>query len=66
MHDKLKLLKPNELHDVNSNLWEEDTSPEELFNYIAETQGGQGFADDSIVGKKAFVDYMNKASESKE
>lgn len=66
VHDKLKLLKPNELHDVNSNLWEEDTSPEELFNYIAETQGGQGFEDNSIVGKKAFVDYMNKASESKD
>jgi hypothetical protein len=66
VHDKLKLLKPNELHDVNSNLWEEDTSPEELFDYISETRGGEGLDDDAIVGKKAFVDYMNKASESKE
>jgi hypothetical protein len=66
VHDKLKLLKPNELHDVNSNLWQEDTSPEELFNYIAETRGGEGLDDDAIVGKKAFVDYMNKASASKD
>ena len=61
IHDKLKLLKPDELYEANSNLHEEGASPEELFDYIAETSGGQGLDDDDIVGKKAFVDYMNKA-----
>ena len=61
IHDKLNLLKPDELYEANSNLHEEGASPEELFDYIAETSGGQGLDDDDIVGKKAFVDYMNKA-----
>lgn len=61
IHDKLKLLKPDELYEANSNLHEEGASPEELFDYISETSGGEGLGDNDIVGKKAFVDYMNKA-----
>lgn len=61
VYDKLKLLKPNELYDVHSNLYQNDPGTEGFFNYIAETPWGFGIDDDTVVGKKAFMDYMNKA-----
>jgi hypothetical protein len=60
VHDKLKLLRADELYQANSELIQDYVTPKQLFEYISETSGGSGLGDDRIVGEEAFIDYINK------
>lgn len=61
IQEKLKLLKPHELYDVNENLSQEMLSPEEFYNYILETRGGQGL---ESLGAEGFAKYLEASEKS--
>jgi hypothetical protein len=61
LFEKIKLLKPHELYDVNENLSQEMLSPEEFYNYILETRGGQGL---ESLGAEGFAKYLEASEKS--
>jgi hypothetical protein len=61
LFEKIKLLKPHELYDVNENIRQEMLSPEEFYNEILESRGGEGL---DILGVEGFTKYLEASEKS--
>jgi len=61
IQEKLKLLKPHELYDVHENLIQDMPSPEEFYNSILESRGGQGL---ESLGAEGFAKYLEASEKS--
>ena len=61
LFEKIKLLKPHELLDVSENFNQEMLSPEEFYNYILESRGGEGL---DILGVEGFTKYLEASEKS--
>ena len=64
LFEKMKLLKPHELLDLGDNFNEETMSfmtPEDFYNNILESRGGQGL---EILGVEGFTKYLEASEKS--